>query len=169
MKAAEETVAANHTDTKNHTMVHSGALVSHYLLRPLSSAAVVVDAVAAAPVATVLEHSSSSSSVPLLPRLPSFKSCVNLPSIVPKPSQPTSALVTASPSSSSVPCLSSQRKSTSILIVSKGSELPECRRYSAEQAIRKKKEGSRLVYEAHSPYRSVHGRFHRQQRSIVGR
>uniref|UniRef100_A0A182SPR0 Secreted protein n=1 Tax=Anopheles maculatus TaxID=74869 RepID=A0A182SPR0_9DIPT len=151
-------------------MVHSGALVSHYLLRPLSSAAVV--AVAAAPVATVLDHSSSSSSsVPSLPRLPTKKSCVNLPSIVPKPFKPSSALVAASSSSSSSSYLSSQRKSTSILIVSKGTELPECSRNSGEEASHKKK--GRLVYEAHSPYRSVaaavHGRFRRQRRSIVAR
>ncbi|XP_035910645.1 uncharacterized protein LOC118511545 isoform X1 [Anopheles stephensi] len=169
MRAAEGTEAANHTDTKNHTMVHSGALVSHYLLRPLSSAAVVV--VAAAPIATVLDRnsSSSSSSVPLLLRLPSCKSyCVKLPSIGRKPSKPSSPLVAVSSSSSSS-CLSPQRKSTSILIVSNGSELPECRRNSGEEATHKKK--GRLVYEAHSPYRSVaaYGRFRRQRRSIVGR
>uniref|UniRef100_A0A182MHZ5 Uncharacterized protein n=1 Tax=Anopheles culicifacies TaxID=139723 RepID=A0A182MHZ5_9DIPT len=131
----------------NHTMVHSGALVSHYLLRPLSSAATVV---VAAPVATVLDHSSSS--LKPFPRLPSLKSCESLPSvsIVPKPSKP--ARVASSLLSSS--CLSSnsllyQQQSTSILIVLQG-QLPEW--HSGEEATRKK---GRLVYEAHSPYRSA--------------
>lgn len=74
MTATGGTVAEKHTDTKNRTMVHSGALVSHCLLRPLSSAA-------AAPTAIVLDQGSSSSTPPLLLRQPSIKS-----SIEPKPS-----------------------------------------------------------------------------------
>ncbi|XP_053663545.1 uncharacterized protein LOC128712682 [Anopheles marshallii] len=145
MKIAEGTVAVKHTDTKNHTMVHSGALVSHYLLRPLSSAAAVV---AAAPVATVLDYSSSSSKP--LPRLTSVGSCVNLPSasIVPKPSRPALvALSLLSSSLSSNSLLYQQQKSTSILIVLQR-KLPE-----REKATRKQQ--GRLVYEAHSPYRSA--------------
>uniref|UniRef100_A0A182K2B6 Uncharacterized protein n=1 Tax=Anopheles christyi TaxID=43041 RepID=A0A182K2B6_9DIPT len=120
-------------------MVHSGALVSHYLLRPSYFAA----AVAAAPFGTVLldHHSSSRSSIPL-PRLLSEA----------KPSE--RALFVSSPLVSS-PCLSSnvwlsQPKSMSILIVLKGGQSPQ--RYSREEATRKK---GRLIYEAHSPYRSV--------------
>uniref|UniRef100_A0A4Y0BN50 Uncharacterized protein n=1 Tax=Anopheles funestus TaxID=62324 RepID=A0A4Y0BN50_ANOFN len=148
MKVAGRTVAEKHTDTKNHTMVHSGALVSHYLLRPLSSAAAVV---AAAPVATVLDHSSSSSSKPL-PRLPSLRSFVYLPSpsIVPKPSKPVvlaSSLLSSSCLSSNI--LQHQQSSTSILNVLQ-EKLPN--RNSGEEATRKK---GRLVYEAHSPYRSA--------------
>uniref|UniRef100_A0AAG5D6J1 Uncharacterized protein n=1 Tax=Anopheles atroparvus TaxID=41427 RepID=A0AAG5D6J1_ANOAO len=64
------TVAKKYTDTKNHTMVHSGALVSHYLLRPLSPA---VDVAAAAALvvtivplsATVPDHSGRTPLTPL--------------------------------------------------------------------------------------------------------
>lgn len=57
MTPMEDTEAGLHTDTKNHTMVHSGALLSHYLLRPLSSTAS-----QDVPVA-VLDHSSSRGSL----------------------------------------------------------------------------------------------------------
>ncbi|XP_052871934.1 uncharacterized protein LOC128277507 isoform X1 [Anopheles cruzii] len=63
MTAVAGPVAVVHTDTKNRTMVHSGALVSHSLLRPSSSAAVV--AVPFAPVALLLSSLSGPSSDPL--------------------------------------------------------------------------------------------------------
>ncbi|XP_058055718.1 uncharacterized protein LOC131207123 [Anopheles bellator] len=59
----EEPVAVVRTDTKNRTMVHSGALVSHSLLRPSSSAAVV--AVPFAPIVLLLSSLSGPSSDPL--------------------------------------------------------------------------------------------------------
>ncbi|XP_061506419.1 uncharacterized protein LOC1274831 isoform X1 [Anopheles gambiae] len=152
MRTVGGTVAGKHTDTKNHTMVHSGAIVPHYLLRPSSSAAVA----AAARVATVLldHQSSSSSSKTTSPRLlQSVKPCVHLPSTVP-PQPSERALVAASRLLASS-CLSpnvwlSQPKSMSILIVLKGGQSTQ--RYSREEATRKK---GRLIYEAHSPYRSA--------------
>lgn len=64
------TVAGINTDTKNHTMVHSGALVSHSLLRPLTSAA--APAVIVPLSSFVLDHSSSTS-LPPVSRLASLK------------------------------------------------------------------------------------------------
>ncbi|XP_058125961.1 uncharacterized protein LOC131293317 [Anopheles ziemanni] len=61
MTPMEDTEADLHTDTKNHTMVHSGALLSHYLLRPLSATASHVVPVASS--IAVRDHNGNSLSL----------------------------------------------------------------------------------------------------------
>lgn len=83
MMPMEDTEAALHTDTKNHTMVHSGASLSHYLLRPLSPPASHVVPVASS--IAVRDHSSSSLSL-LTPWLRTTSAPVHL-----KPSEGVSS------------------------------------------------------------------------------
>lgn len=83
MTPMEDTEDELHTDTKNHTMVHSGALLSHYLLRPLSPPASHVVPVASS--IAVRDHSSSSLSLST-PRLRTTSASIHL-----KPSEGVSS------------------------------------------------------------------------------